>query len=987
MYVCRSSRRGISAGSFLLISIVILGLTGLFTTFLGLNNFICAGALGMGIGLSLFNPVAATSFFTATLFLRPWEGLPHNVFLGLLPRLLAGVTAACWLFHILTKEQGRIVFNFSCWVFIFFLGWLLLGALIAGGESVSFFFDTFPPIAVLAFLILNTIKDESALELFTRTLVVSVLGVVVGAVYMTMRYSIPGQDAAVRLHSVGLWGNANDLAALITFILPLCFTELVLKKRRLLSKIFSFAGTVFLLGSLFWSQSRGALAAIGAACLAYFAFCTKTRKTILLGAALVISIPLLFQSISRRGAEDLETSTSSRTNYLIAGLRMAKDNPVFGVGINNYASNYERYTPAFFEWGRRTAHSSWVLALAEGGVVGLGLFSLLFLITLKHAWRLRRRHPQYFVLVVSYGTAMSFLSHTYLFLPYIMMAFVMAAARIFAVKEQVRRGPFIYPLSFKAPPLAAKAAGVCLILFSVADSPAASEAITLTAGAGAEKPIGDRIPNLDSQLKLYGSRGETLIFLLRAEGSGCHSLSAGVDDAEGGDFSFTFYSLPPIKTEHPSFPGAFVGRHLDPVVLINSQGACLDQSLDNWFLGEVEIARDASPGLKHGLISLGEKKIELELKVWRMTIPANPALPAYAEMTPWFNLLGHYGKWTDDEARLANEYSVAMYAHRIYPLKSTIAPLEIDGDKINITDHPSPDKSFRSVVLKNRPAGAYYDFPTVGASGFEPIDYPKAIRYFKAVENTIADIARPGKAIVYLWDEPKPDVMSELIKLSTMVKAKAPSLKQMVTITYDQRLADTVSIFNPVINYFDHPDYPRPEVYRSFQEKGGETWWYVSCMSHGCEALIDTGMPDMVIDRPSAYVRAIGWLSMRYNIDAFLYYSVNNGYQYYPKRDPWQSLWDFSGNGDGTLFYPGRPNERGLSAHVPVASLRLKLWRESSYDAEYIRWMEAAPVQPSWWQSEYKKIAQNTGEWARNYQAYAELRKRAGEFLDSEGSV
>ena len=247
----------------------------------------------------------------------------------------------------------------------------------------------------------------------------------------------------------------------------------------------------------------------------------------------------------------------------------------------------------------------------------------------------------------------------------------------------------------------------------------------------------------------------------------------------------------------------------------------------------------------------------------------------------------------------------------------------------------------------------------------------------------IRDRPRPGKALVYLWDEPKPDAMSQLSKLSQLVKKFAPSLKQLVTITYQPELANSIDIFVPVINHFDVPGFPSPTIYQEFQKKGHEVWWYVSCMSHGCEALADTGVPDMVLDRSSAYVRVIGWLSMKYKIDGFLYYSVNNGYQYFPKRDPWNSLWDFSGNGDGTLFYPGRPGEHGLQDHIPIASLRLKLWRESSYDAEYINWMEKLKTKPNWWTSEFNDLVRSTTAWSRDYSNYQKLRDKIGTYLNT----
>ena len=53
--------------------------------------------------------------------------------------------------------------------------------------------------------------------------------------------------------------------------------------------------------------------------------------------------------------------------------------------------------------------------------------------------------------------------------------------------------------------------------------------------------------------------------------------------------------------------------------------------------------------------------------------------------------------------------------------------------------------------------------------------------------------------------------------------------------------------------------------------------------------------------------------------------------------DAWTSQWDFNGNGDGTLFYPGTPERVGGATHVPVASIRLKMIREGMEDYEYLK--------------------------------------------------
>lgn len=52
--------------------------------------------------------------------------------------------------------------------------------------------------------------------------------------------------------------------------------------------------------------------------------------------------------------------------------------------------------------------------------------------------------------------------------------------------------------------------------------------------------------------------------------------------------------------------------------------------------------------------------------------------------------------------------------------------------------------------------------------------------------------------------------------------------------------------------------------------------------------------------------------------------------------DGWDQQLIAGGNGEGTLFYPGRPDVIGGSTHIPVSSLRLTMIREGNEDYEYL---------------------------------------------------
>jgi hypothetical protein len=101
------------------------------------------------------------------------------------------------------------------------------------------------------------------------------------------------------------------------------------------------------------------------------------------------------------------------------------------------------------------------------------------------------------------------------------------------------------------------------------------------------------------------------------------------------------------------------------------------------------------------------------------------------------------------------------------------------------------------------------------------------------------------------------------------------------------------------------------------------------------------------VDSDPVRNRALEWLSYQYGVKGELYYEtaymLTQG-----NPGPWGTLWAFTGNGDGTLFYPGVPSTAGRTVQsatpsiggthdIPIASIRLKLIREGLEDYEYLK--------------------------------------------------
>lgn len=1045
-----------------------------FSYHFSFNQLLLSFQLALNIVLSLAYPVIAVAYLIANLVLRPWEFMPDDKLLSLLPRGLALLCILSWVLDGICKRRITIYWNSTLTLFVAFVLWLFVATCLATGDiayTADQHLSAFFPVSVIFLLVVHTIRSKLDLKMFIAVFAIAVSGMVLSGMYLT-RMTSGAFIGDTRLLMVGLWANANDIAALIAMLLPLVyFAGFARVRKRYLLKFFTLSIiTIGILG-VWSSQSRAAILSLGLALLAYFIFCIKFKMRWVLSLVILVALPLVLVTAINREASDLTESSSARLNYLITGLKMVKQHPVFGVGMNNYPKFYESFSSSFTEWGERTAHSSWVLVMSEAGLIGLALFVLIYLLVLRRAWQLRTTNPEFLLAMITYGVCMSFLSHSYLFSPYLLFALVLAAYRIYlpkpiesrSVRGQKQRQPILKSGRFKR----AFLVPLLLVSFCFSSDLKAADELFLSGVAGIAKPLGAYEPPTADTIYLQGSRGEVLNFLvkwqpgvklntprcqrieqrcdrlnikkqkklrhcrtlrsrkskkardalkrcrarikeIRKEQNRCKRRKGRciLEKRECSTFSFTdfskadtgsektftpealLYALKPIKTRYPSYPEAFVGKQLDPVIPLKDDQICpTDVKAPYWYLGEFHVPLKLAAGDYKAKLNVGSDEVSINLKVWQMTMPQDkPRLPVYSELTTWYNLLGHFGKYKEQEAELAAAYIAKMKEHFVYPLKAAITWPKVyrSGEfyRLDVDNYPDKKQSFSSVTLSQRPESLYYDIP--GANFENNAGGAGLVNYYKAVENTIASINRPGKAIVYLWDEPTPEQQPELIKLARLVKEHAPSLKTMVTVPYASKFEGLIDIFVPVMDHYGRDGWPGHEVYQKIQAQGKGVWWYISCMSHGCDALEDSGMPDLVIDRGGAHVRSIGWLSVKYGLDAFLYYSVNNAYQYYPKVDPWDSLWDFSGNGDGTLFYPARKGERGFSKEAPISSLRLKLLRETVYDAEYMAWMEELEEKPDWWQDELAKLVPSTKKWSRDYFAYQRLRAKIGGFLDSK---
>ena len=116
----------------------------------------------------------------------------------------------------------------------------------------------------------------------------------------------------------------------------------------------------------------------------------------------------------------------------------------------------------------------------------------------------------------------------------------------------------------------------------------------------------------------------------------------------------------------------------------------------------------------------------------------------------------------------------------------------------------------------------------------------------------------------------------------------------------------------------------------------------------------------------------MGTLAFTHGIAGELYYNVVMAYH---GDDPWTDQWQFGGNGDGTLFYPGTPERIGGAHDVPVESLRLIQVARSLGDHAALS-LCAQLGDGDFAQREAARLAPGLRRWSRDPRAYSEMRGR-----------
>jgi probable O-glycosylation ligase (exosortase A-associated) len=225
-------------------------------------------------------------------------------------------------------------------------------------------------------------------------------------------------------------GDGNDFALSLDIALPLCLF-LFLNAKAWLRPVW-IAALLIMVACVVLSQSRGGTLGLGAMAVYYWFKSPKKFQTGATAAVIVVLIlsfaPSAYFDRIRQIGDTTEGSASSRLVAWGVGVRMALDNPLFGVGAGHFPTKFgNEYRPRDYDGPQMTAHSVYFLALGELGFPGLAVLiyfivSNLFanqrlLVELRNRHGSKTREVQLLASlsasVIAFATAGAFLSCLY----------------------------------------------------------------------------------------------------------------------------------------------------------------------------------------------------------------------------------------------------------------------------------------------------------------------------------------------------------------------------------------------------------------------------------------------------------------------------------------------------------------------------------------------------------------------------------------------
>lgn len=341
-------------------------------------------------------------------------------FSGKTEKMMIGFTVSIMLSHISHGYFGGAVHSFNLFLPAF-TGFFLVICSVTNRLKIRF-------IILLLIGLTLFLAYEGCLQFIT--------GFAHGGVEPLYEKSVSPEVGVVlipRIRWYGVFNDPNDLGLGLVIVVP--FLLSMMEARRFLIPLLTLPIITL---AIYYTNSRGAVLAVLVSVTTYFVIRYRSVKGSLFGV--VLGLLLFLVGPSRMASVSAgEESAHGRIEAWYEAYQMFKSYPLFGVGQG-----------CFTDYHYLTAHNSFVQVMAELGFVGLYFFLGLYYFSYNWLWQnVMKNQSRHFsleairLISASYASltgllvAMFFLSRSYVLLPFMLIAFVMAVTRIIDFESQV----------------------------------------------------------------------------------------------------------------------------------------------------------------------------------------------------------------------------------------------------------------------------------------------------------------------------------------------------------------------------------------------------------------------------------------------------------------------------------------------------------------------------------------------------------------------
>ncbi|MGF1762262.1 O-antigen ligase family protein [Aliivibrio kagoshimensis] len=334
------------------------------------------------------------TLFVVFSFFRIHEALPFLYSLKI-PLMLSLGSMCALLWHLVVTKKIDIYWTHEQTVMSLFFILVAIGVVMAGNRPVAltYFTAIYWKIALMSFAILLLTREQQHFAYSARIYVIS--GSLVAVVALMNKVSgiglVEGSRVTIGRDFGSVLGDPNDLSLVLMF--PAAFaTSLLLSPRMTpLSRLLGGIGIILILLAILATQSRGGMLGI-LAVFAVFAYRNIKSKALLISLGMVVAAGMFVmaqmseRSFGGNTEVGVDESSMGRLYAWQAAFRMAVDNPLTGVGIDNFYYNYFYYS-AHWDGLNHAVHSTWFGILAETGFLGLLVFIYLIAVLISSCRR------------------------------------------------------------------------------------------------------------------------------------------------------------------------------------------------------------------------------------------------------------------------------------------------------------------------------------------------------------------------------------------------------------------------------------------------------------------------------------------------------------------------------------------------------------------------------------------------------------------------